>query len=141
MTRRYLLDTGAVEGWLTPGSATEARALRAIIAGAVLGTCTPVLGELWYGIENSQTHGENAKRLARGLPDLTIWPYEVNAAREFGRLRALLRRIGRPMQQIDVQIAAIALSLGRTTVVSKDSDLLVIPGLAVEDWSVEVPAP
>jgi tRNA(fMet)-specific endonuclease VapC len=48
-----------------------------------------------------------------------------------------LRRIGRPMQQIDIMIAAIARTLGDCTVVSKDSDLRAVPGLKVEDWSVD----
>ncbi len=39
------------------------------------------------------------------------------------------------MQQIDIQIAAIALTIGNCVVVSKDSDLKAIPGLDVEDWS------
>ncbi len=32
-------------------------------------------------------------------------------------------------------IAAIALSLGKTTVVSADGDLSAVAGLAVENWS------
>jgi tRNA(fMet)-specific endonuclease VapC len=39
------------------------------------------------------------------------------------------------MQRIDVQIAAIAVSLGNTTVVSADSDLGAVPGLPVENWA------
>lgn len=39
------------------------------------------------------------------------------------------------MQQIDIQVAAIALSLGKTTVVSEDSDLAAVPGLQVEHWA------
>jgi len=39
------------------------------------------------------------------------------------------------MQQIDIQVAAIALSLGNCTVVSSDSDLKAIPGLKVENWA------
>jgi tRNA(fMet)-specific endonuclease VapC len=39
------------------------------------------------------------------------------------------------MQVPDMQIAAIALSLGNTTVVSGDSDLAAVPGLDVENWS------
>jgi tRNA(fMet)-specific endonuclease VapC len=42
------------------------------------------------------------------------------------------------MQQIDIQIAAIALSLGNCTVISTDSDLLAIPGLSVENWELDV---
>lgn len=47
-----------------------------------------------------------------------------------------MKRRGRIIGAIDRQIAAIALSLGRCTVVSKDRDLLAVPGLDVEDWSV-----
>lgn len=38
------------------------------------------------------------------------------------------------MQQIDIQIAAIALTLADCTVVTVDSDLATIPGLSVENW-------
>jgi predicted nucleic acid-binding protein len=34
-------------------------------------------------------------------------------------------------------IAAIALSLGNTNVVSADNDLTVVPGLTVENWSTK----
>lgn len=61
--------------------------------------------------------------------------FPKSAAEEYGRLFAALRRIGRPMQQIDIQIAAIALSLGNGTVVTKDSNLAHVPGLIVENWS------
>jgi hypothetical protein len=33
-------------------------------------------------------------------------------------------------------IAAIALRLSKTTVVSADNDLTAVPGLTVENWSV-----
>jgi tRNA(fMet)-specific endonuclease VapC len=38
------------------------------------------------------------------------------------------------MQQIDIMVAAIALSLGNCTVVSNDTDLAAVPGLTVENW-------
>jgi tRNA(fMet)-specific endonuclease VapC len=41
------------------------------------------------------------------------------------------------MQQIDVQIAAVALALGNCTVVTKDSDSRAVSGLTVEDWSIQ----
>ena len=67
-----------------------------------------------------------------------IWPFTESAAEEFGRLAAHLKRTGRAMQQIDIMIAAIALSLGNTTVVTMDSDLAAVPGLNVENWAEEV---
>ena len=68
---------------------------------------------------------------------VTIWPYDSVAAREFGRIYAELRRIGRPMQQIDMQVAAVARTLGDCTVVTVDTDLFAVPGLSVTDWSDE----
>jgi tRNA(fMet)-specific endonuclease VapC len=69
------------------------------------------------------------------LGKLLCWPYEKPAALEFGRIIAELKRIGRPMQQIDIQLAAIAFALGNCTVVSGDSDLAAVPGLTVENWA------
>src|SRR5205823_3362433 len=71
----------------------------------------------------SASREKNLQRLRRALSGLTIWPFDEKAAAEFGRIRAELRRHGRPMQVIDIMIAATALSLGNCTVVSTDSDL------------------
>ena len=76
------------------------------------------------------------QRLRLALSRLVVWPYTNEAAQQFGRVFADLRRIGRPMQQIDIMVAAIASTLGNCTVVTKDSDLNAVPGLAVENWVV-----
>jgi len=94
-----------------------------------------VVGKLWGGVEISGTSERNRARLARALSRLTLWVFDEQAAREYGRLYAELRRKGRILPQIDLQAAAIALSLGNCTVVTKDSDFNAIPGLDVEDWS------
>lgn len=106
-----------------------------MIAGHRIGVGLPTVGELFAGAENSATRARNLTRLRHNLLDLSLWPLKKKAAQEFGRLYALLRQIGRPMQQIDIQIAAIALTLRNCTVVTKDSDFAAIPGLSIEDWS------
>jgi tRNA(fMet)-specific endonuclease VapC len=103
--------------------------------GAIIGTCFPVVAELFYGVEFSASREANRPRLLRGLSRVRCWPFDRNAAEQYGRIAAELRRIGRPMQQIDVMVAAIAFSLGHCTVVSDDSDLVAVPGLAVENWA------
>jgi tRNA(fMet)-specific endonuclease VapC len=133
--RRYLLDTGAAGDYLARRNQVFSRARQEVAQGNRMGICVPVLGELYYGIELSASRDKNLQRLRRDLPTLTIWPFNEAAAAEFGRLAAELRRRGRPMQQIDIQIAAIALSLGNCTVISGDSDLAAVPGLAVENWA------
>lgn len=103
--------------------------------GDRVGVCMPVVAELIAGIELSVTRERNLARFRRFLATITNWPFDMRAAEEYGRIFAALRRSGRPMQQIDIQIAAIALSLGNCTVVSKDTDFSAIPGLAVENWA------
>jgi tRNA(fMet)-specific endonuclease VapC len=71
--------------------------------------------------------------LRNALSRLLLWPYTEAAAEEFGRLFAELRKRGRPTQQIDIQVGAVARTLGDTTVVSADSDLAAAPGLVVEN--------
>jgi tRNA(fMet)-specific endonuclease VapC len=90
---------------------------------------------LFYGAENSATRDANLRQLRVGLLGIRVWPFDRRAAEEFGRLRAHLRRIGRPIQVIDAQLAAVALTLGRCTVVSADTDLRAVPGLTVENWA------
>ncbi len=94
-----------------------------------------MLGELWFGVENSATRDRNVQRLLKAIRDWTIWPYESRAAQEYGRIAAELRRVGRVIQQVDMQIAAIARLLGDCTVVTEDSDLTVVAGLDVENWA------
>lgn len=133
--RRYLLDSGIVSDWIDRRNSVDRRVAEALRRGDRIGIGTPVIGELWGGVEFSNTSERNRTSLARAVSRVTRWVFDEHAAREYGRLYADLRRRGRIIPQIDLQIAAIALSLGNCTVVTKDSDFQAIAGLDVEDWS------
>jgi tRNA(fMet)-specific endonuclease VapC len=132
--RRYLLDTGIAQDFVYDRDGIRERVDTSRKNGNRIGICTPVLGELWSGVEGSVSRIRNVQRLQHALSRLIVWPYTNEAAEEFGRVFAELRRIGRPMQQIDIMIAAIAFSLGQCTVVTTDTDLSAVPGLAIENW-------
>jgi tRNA(fMet)-specific endonuclease VapC len=132
--RRYLLDTSAMGDLINRRRGVHETARAARLGGARLGTCVPVLGELFFGIEFSQTRDQNRDRLIRAIAGVTFWPYTREAAEEYGRLAAQLRRAGRSMQQVDMQVAAIAFTLSQCVVVSDDSDLFAVPGLSVVSW-------
>ena len=102
--------------------------------GNPIGIGVPVLAELVFGIERSRSRDRNLQRLQAALPSLKLWPFDPAAAFEYGRVHAELARLGRPMQVVDMMIAAIAFVLGKCTVVSKDTDLAAVPGLAVANW-------
>src|SRR5262245_41093338 len=90
---------------------------------------------LFAGIEYSATRDANMDILNRNISLFRQWPFTTQAAREYGRLYAQLRRAGRTIQTVDLMIAAIALTLGGCTVVTADSDLSAVSGLNVENWA------
>lgn len=134
--RRYLLDTGIAGLYIARGHGVYDRAREEASRGNRVGICLPVLAELAYGVEWSATRDRNMHRLRDALAAWKLWPVTEEAAFEYGRLAAELRRIGRLIQQNDMMIAAITLSLGNCTVVSSDSDLAAVPGLTVDNWAI-----
>jgi tRNA(fMet)-specific endonuclease VapC len=130
---RYLLDTNAVSDFINHRYGVPERVREARERGAVIGTCEPVVAELFFGLENSDTRDENRVCLRHGLTRLRFWPLDRRASEEFGRVAAALKRAGRLIGPLDMLIAAIALSLGDCTVVTNDKDYLAVPGLKVEN--------
>ena len=132
---RYLFDSGIAHDYSYRRGGVYQRARRKAQAGHRLGIGTPILGELLGGVLTSASRERNLRILEHNLAHFTFWPFDEAAARIYGELWAELRARGRQMQVPDIQIAAIALSLGDCVVVSRDGDLRAVSGLAVEDWS------
>lgn len=132
---RFLLDTNALADYVFRRRGVYERARDARRVGHTLGTALPVLAEVCAGIEYSATRDANMDVLNRNVNMFRLWPFTAEAAREYGRLYATLRRSGRTIQVVDLMIAAIALTLGGCTVVTSDSDLSAVPGLNVVNWA------
>jgi tRNA(fMet)-specific endonuclease VapC len=131
---RYLLDTNMLGHFINRRKGVYERARLTRSQGALIGTCLPVVGEMFFGVEYSASREKNRQRLIRALSRLRCWPFDRKAAEEFGRLAAELKRSGHAIQQIDIQVAAIARTLGECTVVTSDNDFSHVSGLAVENW-------
>jgi tRNA(fMet)-specific endonuclease VapC len=136
--RRYLLDSNAVNAFIDHREPLFGRVREARLRGDRIGTCEPVIAELFYGLEFSSSRDVNIERLNRGLTQLKSWPFDRSAARQCALVMADLHRRGQTIQMVDMMLAAIALSLGNTTVITTDTDLRRIPGLTVENWAEAV---
>ena len=132
---RYVLDSGIAADFIARRGLVPGRVRTARERGDRVGLCTPILAELVGGVLHSNNPEQNLAVLRQRIAPLILWSFDKAAAYEYGRLYARLRANGRIMQVPDIQIAAIALTLGDCVVVSKDSDLREVPGLMVEDWS------
>jgi tRNA(fMet)-specific endonuclease VapC len=134
--KRYLFDSGAMSVFLDRRGPLVDRVRHERKNGNRIGTAIPIVAELFYGLHFSSTRDKNLIRLRRGISELIVWPFDLAAAEEYGRIGFELRKLGRPMQVVDVMVAAIAMTLGNCTVVTTDHDLESVPKLSVENWTV-----
>jgi len=135
--KRFLLDSNAVNDLMRRQVNVLANYTHARRGGFRVGTCEPIVAEILAGLEMSSTRAANVDRFHRTLSEIACWPLDRAASQAFGKIAAELRRLGRPMQTIDIMLAAIAVSLGDCSVVTCDSDLLAMPGLTVVNWQNE----
>ncbi len=95
------------------------------------------VAELVHGAEKSARPGENLARLDVLLAAMTIMPFDEIAARSFGKLKAHLERMGERLNDLDLQIAAIAIVQQAPLVTHNQKHfnrLVGGAGLVVEDW-------
>jgi tRNA(fMet)-specific endonuclease VapC len=130
---RFLLDTGIAALYLDQKRGVYERARTEISKGNRIGIAGPVLAELAFRAEGSSQRDRNLLRIRQANDVWKVWFMNVEAAFEYARIAFALKASGRPMGQNDITIAAIALSLGNTTVVTMDSDFSAIPGLLIEN--------
>jgi len=93
------------------------------------------LAELEYGVFNSSNPDRNQLALTLFLANIEVVPFGDDAAVEYGRIRADLRRKGTPIGANDLLIAAHAKALGMTLVTNNTREFSRVEGLALEDWA------
>lgn len=92
------------------------------------------VGELTHGAHKSARAAENLARLDVLLTTLAVLPFDEQAARRFGAVKAALERAGTPIGDLDLQIASVALENGATLVTHNRQHFGRIAALALEDW-------
>jgi tRNA(fMet)-specific endonuclease VapC len=93
------------------------------------------LAELELGVEKSAALARNREALELFLAPFEILPFDVEAARAYGKLRTELERRGRPIGSLDLMIAAHALSVGAIVVTNNVREFARVPRLDVENWT------
>ncbi len=133
--RRYILDTGIAGLYLDRKLGVYDRAEAETAKGNRIGIAGPVLAELVFRAEGSPQRDRNILRIQQALNVWRLWFMDTEAAFEYARIAFELKQIGRAVGQNDIGIAAIALSMGNTSIVTIDGDFKAISGLAVENWA------
>ena len=128
---RYLPDPNHA-GLLLKQSAPLWTSVRAS-TGDGFHLCQPSVGELWYMVFNSTRVEENRLKLEALLSAFATLDFDAEGAMEFGKIQVELRKKGRPIPAIDIQIAAIARAQDLILLTS-DGHFDNIDSLRVENW-------
>jgi tRNA(fMet)-specific endonuclease VapC len=131
----YLLDTNHSSALYRGDSALTSTIVSGADTADRFYLCLPSIGELWLMVYKSARVTENAALLRTFLDDYEHLSLDPAAAEIFGRTKAHLRRIGRPIPNIDLQIACIALA-NDLTVLTADAHLHGVPNLRHEQPAV-----
>lgn len=86
------------------------------------------LGELQYGMRNSNRAAANVARLDRLVARCRVLPVGSETARHYAEVRLGLKRAGRPIPENDMWIAAAAIETGRP-LAGRDAHFGFISGL------------
>jgi tRNA(fMet)-specific endonuclease VapC len=94
-----------------------------------------VLAELLYGAE---LHPRRGAEIHRDIEDfrrrLNVVPWSERAAAQYARIRASLRKVGTPIGNMDLLIAAHALAENAVLVTNNLRELRRVDDLVLEDW-------
>lgn len=126
----YLLDTNAVIAILNGNNQFIQRLKQFKVSD--FGLPSIVLFELIYGAEKSQRVIENLEKIEK-LP-FEIIPFTKHDAVIAGKIRANLEKLGKPIGNYDVQIAAQALRTQLTLITHNTREFQRVEFLKIEDW-------
>lgn len=92
------------------------------------------VGELYTWALRGNAPPQRLQVLLDLLGDVTVLDVTEEVAREFGGIRAGLFDAGTPAPELDLLIAATALSHNLTLVTHNTQDFANVPGLRLQDW-------
>jgi tRNA(fMet)-specific endonuclease VapC len=99
----------------------------------------PVLAEIRFGLERLEPGSRRRALLEAELDTLqgiVGWAdWDEPAARRFGALKASLQAAGAPVDDMDLVIASIAMTLDAAVATSNVKHFERVDGLAVENWA------
>ena len=133
MNPKYMLDTNICIYLMKhqPHQVRE-RFAQCFVGDVVISAVT--LAELEFGIACSSPAAQESNRSALEslLEDIMVAPFEAQAAKAYGPIRAAYKNRNR--DALDKLIASHAVALGVTLVTNNEADFVNYAGLPVENW-------
>ena len=99
-----------------------------------LATTAISVAELTHGANRSQRRDDNLARLEVLLSALIILPFDEAAGRRFGVLKAELETGGEPLDDLDLQIASIAIETNSSLLTNNTKHFKRVSELHLLNW-------
>ena len=133
MKPKYMLDTNICIYLMKHQPPEVRKRFAACFVGDVVISAV-TLAELEIGIACSSPASQAANRSAMDslLEDILVAPFEAQAAKVYGPIRAVYK--DRNRDAMDKLIASHAIALGVPLVTNNEADFVNYPGLVVENW-------
>lgn len=131
----YLLDTNTCIRFIN-GRSPSIRAKMLTIDDANIALCTIVKAEMYTGSAKSQTPQRSREIQEEFFKRFISLPFDDQAAKIYGDIRAELEKGGMPIGGNDLMIAAIALANNLTLVTHNTREFERVAGLSLEDWQI-----
>lgn len=134
MTQLYMLDTDTAS-YAIRSRSPDVRSRLARILHEQLCISAITRGELLFGVHRLPPEHPLQSRVREFLDEFPALPWEADAADQYALIRFRLERIGRPIGQLDMQIAAHAIAVGAVLVTNNVRHFERIgPPLMLENW-------
>ena len=128
--KNYLIDTNIVIGLF----ASEPSIIERIKSqSGIISVPSIVIGELFYGAEQSSKKESNRKRIEEFAQTSLITDCDLDTARHYALVKSYLKSKGTPIPENDIWIAALA-KQHRLTLVTRDKHFINIHELLLESW-------
>ncbi len=128
----YLLDTNVISDLIRNPEGEAARRVAKLSPGE-LKTSLIVAAELRYGVAKKGS-ARLANLVETVLADFEVLPWEAPADLHYAAVRDGLSRSGQSIGDMDMLIAAHALSLDTVLVSDNEKEFSRVPGLKIENW-------
>jgi tRNA(fMet)-specific endonuclease VapC len=99
-----------------------------------IGISTITLAELEYGVANSNRSFEAQTALLEFILPFEILDFNYTAASFYGKIRKELKDKGRPISDMDMLIASIAMANELIVVTNNEKEFKRISELKIENW-------
>jgi tRNA(fMet)-specific endonuclease VapC len=134
MASQYLLDTNTASFIIkSTVPAVNRKLVRIPVRQLFISSITE--GELRYGVAKRPGSTKLQQLVEEFLLRITVLPWDSDAAKQYGPLRAEFERLGQPIGYLDTLIGAHALAVD-ATLVTNDQAFNRITKLHIEDWTV-----